>query len=116
MKDRLIQRIEVFEWLRRKYEGRLDERIHSVRFCQDNEAVWIEIDRQSNTELGIKSSTEIMNLDFIAETYDVELDIWPVGGNPYDKCIYTVYREIEDNAKEFFEDESTLENVTTLFD
>jgi hypothetical protein len=102
--------------LRRKYEGRLDGRIHSVRFCQDNEAVWLEIDRQSNTELGIKSSTEIMNLDFIAETYEVELDIWPVGGNPYDKCIYTVDREIEDNAKEFFEDESTLENVTTLFD
>lgn len=72
--------------------------------------------RKSNTELGIKSSTEIMNLDFIAETYEVELDIWPVGGNPYDKCIYTVDREIEDNAKEFFEDESTLENVTTLFD
>ena len=116
MKDTLIQKIEVFEWLKSKYERRLDDSISSVRFCQDSEDVWIEIVREYETELGMKTKTEIMNLDFIADSYEVELDIWPEGENPYFKETYAADRDIEKNAKDFFDDESTLENVTTLFD
>ena len=116
MKDTLMHKIEVYDWLKNKYADRLDGSICSVHFCQDTEDVWIEIIRENETELGLKTKTEIMNLDFIANTYAVELDIWPEGGNPYTKCIYTVDRDIEENAREFFEDEITLENVTTLFE
>jgi len=116
MKDTLIQRIDVYEWLKGKYRDRLDISICSVTFCQNTKDVWIEITREYETDLGLKTKTEIMNLDFIADTYEVELDIWPEGGNLFDRCVYTVDREIEVNAKEFFDDEITLENVTTLFD
>jgi len=116
MKDTLIQRIDVYEWLKGKYRDRLDISICSVTFCQNTKDVWIEITREYETDLGLKTKTEIMNLDFIADTYEVELDIWPDGGNPYDRSIYTADRDIEVNAKEFFEDEVTLENVTSLFD
>ena len=115
MKDTLIQRIDVYQWLKNKYRDRLDGSICSVTFCQDTEDVWIEIIREYETELGPKSKTEIMNLDFIADTYEVELDIWPEGGNPYVRSIYTTDHNIEVNAKRFFEDEVTLENVTSLF-
>ena len=116
MKDRIVEKIECYAWLKDRYSEKLDSKICSVSFCQDDQDVWIEIVREYETELGLKTKLEVMNLDFIADTYEVELDIWPDGENPYFKKTYTADRDIEKNVKDFFEDERTLENVTTLFD
>lgn len=109
--DQRYEYIEVIDWLRSTYKEELNCAISSVQFCQSGEDVWIKIVWNRQTELGMKFTEEIINLDFIAETYDVpELD----------KCIdiqtFRTEVAIEINAEQFFKDKEALLNTTPLFD
>ena len=108
--DQRYEYIEVIEWLRSIYGEDLSCDISSVQFCQSSEDVWIKIVWNHQTKLGMRFTEEIINLDFIAEGYDVpELD----------ECIdIQTFRpevDIEINAEQFFTDKETLLNTTPLF-
>ena len=108
--DQRYEYIEVVDWLRSIYGEELNFDISSVQFCQSGEDVWIKIVWKRQTNLGMKFTEEIINLDFIAEAYDV---------SDLDKCIdIQTFRpevDIEINAEQFFTDKETLLNTTPLF-
>ena len=109
--DQRYEYIEDIDWLRSIYKEELNCDISSVQFCQSGEDVWIKIVWNHQTKLGTKFTEEIINLDFIAEAYDVpELD----------KCIdiqtFRAEVAIEINAEHFFSAKETLLNTTPLFD
>lgn len=114
--DRKIEFIEAVNWLKARYESKLNPDITSVLFCQSEEAVWIKITWRTETILGAKTKEEVINLDFIAEPYEVPLDIAPDEESRYEKCTFLPTEAIEKNAEEFFKDEITLLNTTPLFD
>ncbi len=90
--------------------------IVSVKIFQDSVDVWLEIIWRFKNEIGEQTIKEVINLDFIADPYEVPLDIAPEGESLYDTPVYRPENSIEKNARMLFEDEMTLENTTPLFD
>lgn len=115
MNDSKIETIEVIELLRNKYSARLNENIISVEFSQTPEDVFIRITRQYNTELGVKREIETINLDFI-DTDDGASVEEISHGEAETRPAFPADRCIEDNARDFLDNEITLENTTPLFD
>lgn len=114
MNDAKIETIEVIEYLKNKYPERLNENIVSVEFSQTPEDVFIRITRQYNTELGVKREIETINLDFI-DTDDGASVEEISHGEAETRPAFPADRCIEDNARDFLDNEITLENTTPLF-
>ncbi len=109
--DQRYEYIEVVDWLRSIYKEELNCDISSVQFCQSGEDVWIKIVWNHQTKLGTKFTEEIINLDFIADTYEVpELDEY------IDIQTFRPEIDIEINAEKFFTSKNTLLNTTPLLD
>lgn len=109
--DQKYEYIEVIDWLRSTYKEELNHDISSVQFCQSGEDVWIKIVWNRQTKLGMKFTEEIINLDFIADTYNV-----PELGEHIDIQTFRPEVDIEINAEQFFKGKETLLNTTPLFD
>lgn len=114
MNDAKFETIEVIEYLKNKYPERLNENIVSVEFSQTPEDVFIRITRQYNTELGVKREIETINLDFI-DTDDGASVEEISHGEAETRPAFPADRCIEDNARDFLDNEITLENTTPLF-
>jgi len=111
-----MESIDITEWLKQTYGNDLNPKIGTVCFCQSDDEVWITIEYHEATEFGVKSWSQYINLDFIAEPYDEPLDIVSDGVNPFEKYTFDPFDAIEDNVAKFVNDRITLENITPLFD
>jgi len=111
-----MESIDITEWLKKTYGTDLNSDIGTVCFCQSDDEVWITIEYRRDTEFGVKSWSQYINLDFIAEPYDEPLDIVPEGMNPYEELTFDPCDDIEDNVYKFVTDRETLEQTTPLFD
>ena len=111
-----MESIDITEWLKKTYGTDLNSDIGAVCFCQSDDEVWITIEYRRDTEFGVKSWSQYINLDFIAEPYDEPLDIVPEGVNPFEQQTFDPLDDIEENVAKFVNDRITLENTTPLFD
>ena len=116
MKDMVIERMEVIDKLRELYGADINSNITSVLICQNETDVYLIITYAHDTHWGKKTTEQTIALDFIADPYDVPLDIVPDGESCYEKLAFTPESSIENNAEVLFSDKVTLMNTTPLFD
>lgn len=114
MNDTKIETIEVIEYLKNKYPERLNKNIVSVEFSQTAKDVFVRITRKTDTNLGVKYERETINLDFIADDDGASIEELSYGvAQTYQA--FSPDANIEENAKNFVDDENTLENTMPLF-
>lgn len=109
MQDKIINSIEVIDWLKYQYKQELNPFITSVQLCQDDNDVWLLITKNKETYLGKLTQQETINLNFICDN---------PSDNPmeFDVPVFTPQKDVFENAVILFTDKTTLINTIPLFD